>query len=280
MPTAGEKRRVFRELHQTGCFVIPNPWDVGTARYLQGLGFKALATTSAGFAFSKGYADGAYSRDMALAHCREIAEATDVPVNVDYEDGYADNPAGVAESVRLCVETGIAGLSIEDSTGDPANPLYEFDDALDRVKAARRAIDEAGGDVIFTARSEGFIRGRPDLGETIRRLCAYADAGADCLYAPGIKTREQIEAVVKAVAPKPVNFLHSGATDFSVSDVAAMGVRRISTGGALARTAWTGFIRAARAIAEQGRFEGLTGTVPNSELNAFFGEDLKRRKSP
>jgi 2-methylisocitrate lyase-like PEP mutase family enzyme len=279
MPSIAEKRRVFRQLHAAGCFVIPNPWDVGTARYLQGIGFKALATTSAGFAFSKGFADGTYSRDMALEHCREIAKATDVPVNVDYEDGYADNPAGVAESVRLCLETGIAGLSIEDSTDNPANPLYEFDDALARVKAARRAIDEAGGDVIFTARSEGFIRGRPDLGETIRRLCAYADAGADCLYAPGIKAREQIEAVVKAVGPKPVNFLHSGATDFSVSDIAAMGVRRISTGGALARTAWTGFVRAAREIAEQGRFDGLSGTVPNAELNAFFQDDVKRRGS-
>ncbi len=279
-PTAADKRRAFRQLHEAGCFVIPNPWDVGSARYLQGLGFKALATTSGGFAFSKGYADGAFGRDMALAHCLEIAEATDVPVNVDYEDGYADDPAGVAENVRLCVATGIAGLSIEDSTGDAAKPLYDFDEALARVAAARRAIDAAGGDVIFTARSEGFVRGRPDLDETVRRLQAYAAAGADCLYAPGIKSREQIEAVVQAVAPKPVNFLHSGATKFNVSDIAGMGVRRISTGGALARVAWTGFIRAAREIAEQGRFDNLNATIPNSELNAFFTDDLKQRTSP
>jgi 2-methylisocitrate lyase-like PEP mutase family enzyme len=270
MPSAADKRRVFRQLHEAGCFVIPNPWDVGSARYLQGLGFKALATTSAGFAFSKGHADGSVSRDMVLAHCREIADATAVPINVDYEDGYADNPAGVAESVRRCVETGIAGLSIEDSTGDPANPLYEFDEALARVTAARRAIDQAGGDVIFTARSEGFVRGRPDLDETVRRLKAYAGAGADCLFAPGIKTREQIEAVVQAAAPKPVNFLHSGAAPFSVTDLAAMGVRRISTGGALARTAWVGFIRAAHEIAERGSFESLKGAAPGAELNAFF----------
>jgi 2-methylisocitrate lyase-like PEP mutase family enzyme len=273
MPTAADKRRVFRQLHETGCFVIPNPWDVGSARYLQGLGFKALATTSAGFAFSKGHADGSVSRDMVLAHCREIAESADVPVNVDFEDGYADDPAGVAESVRLCVETGIAGLSIEDSTGDPAKPLYDFDLSVARVKAARAAVDRAGGDVVFTARAENFIRGVPDLDDAIRRLKAYAAAGADCLYAPGIKTREQIEAVVRAVAPKPVNFLHSGASPLSVNDLAAMGVRRISTGGALARAAWTGFIRAAHEIAERGRFESLNGVVPGAELNAFFRDD-------
>jgi len=272
MPTAADKRRAFRQLHQAGCFVIPNPWDVGSARYLQGLGFKALATTSAGFAFSKGLPDGSVSRDMVLAHCRELAAATDIPVNVDYEDGYADDAAGVGESVRLCVETGIAGLSIEDSTGDPSKPLYDFDEALARVKASRRAIDQAGGDAILTARSEGFVRGLPYIDETVRRLKAYADAGADCLFAPGLKTREQIEAVVQAVAPKPVNFLHSGAAAFGVADLAAMGVRRISTGGGLARTAWTGFIRAAHEIAERGRFESLKEAVPGAELNAFFGD--------
>ena len=274
MPTIADKRRAFRKLHESGCFVIPNPWDVGSARYLQGLGFKALATTSAGFAFSKGFADGAFSRDVALDHCRELAEATEVPLNVDYEGGYADDPAGVAESVRLCVETGIAGLSIEDSTGDPAEPLYDFDLALARVKAARAAIDQAGGDVVFTARTEGFIRGRPDLNETLRRLKAFAAAGADCLYAPGIKTREEIAAVV--AVGKPVNFLMM-ATNFSVADLAAMGVRRISTGGTLARTAWTGFIRAAREIAEHGTFKSFDGTVPNAELNAFFRDDRKAR---
>jgi 2-methylisocitrate lyase-like PEP mutase family enzyme len=278
-PNVADKRRAFRKLHDSGCFVIPNPWDVGTARYLQGLGFKALATTSAGFAFTKALPDGAFSRDVALAHCGEIAAATDVPVNVDYEGGYADDPAGVAESVRLCAETGIAGLSIEDSTGDVSKPLYDFDLALARVKAARTALDKAGGDVVFTARSEGFVRGRPDLDETIRRLQAFAAAGADCLYAPGIKTRGEIEAVVRAVAPKPVNFLMATATNFSVSDLAAMGVRRISTGGTLARTAWTGFIRAAREIAEQGTFKSFDGTIANAELNAFFRDDRKARAS-
>ena len=272
-PNVAEKRRVFRKLHESGCWVIPNPWDVGSARYLQGLGFKALATTSAGFAFSKGFPDGQFSRDLALAHCRELAEATDVPLNVDYEGGYADDPDGVAESVRLCVETGIAGLSIEDSTGDPNKPLYDFDLALARVKAARGAIDKAGGDVVFTARTEGFIRGRPDLDETLRRLKAFAAAGADCLYAPGIKTREEIAAVV--AIGKPVNFLMVNATNFSVDDLAAMGVRRISTGGSLARTAWTGFVRTAREIAEQGTFKGFDGTVSNAELNTFFRADRK-----
>jgi 2-methylisocitrate lyase-like PEP mutase family enzyme len=271
-PSVADKRRAFRKLHESGCFVIPNPWDVGSARYLQGLGFKALATTSAGFAFSKGFSDGQFSRDLALAHCRELAEATDVPLNVDYEGGYADDPDGVAESVRLCVETGIAGLSIEDSTGDPAKPLYDFDLALARVKAARAAIDKAGGDVVFTARSEGFIRGRPDLAETIRRLNAFAAAGADCLYAPGTKTREEIAAVV--AVGKPVNFLVV-TTNYSVADLAALGVRRISTGGTLARTAWTGFIRAAREIAEQGTFKSFDGSIANAELNAFFRADRK-----
>jgi 2-methylisocitrate lyase-like PEP mutase family enzyme len=275
-PSISDKRRAFQKLHESGCFVIPNPWDVGSARYLQGLGFKALATTSAGFAFTKGYPDGQFSRDLALDHCAELAAATEVPLNVDYEGGYADDPDGVAESVRLCVETGIAGLSIEDSTGDPNKPLYDFDLAVARVKAARAAIDKAGGDVIFTARSEGFIRGRPDLAETVRRMRAFADAGADCLYAPGTKSREEIAAIV--AIGKPVNFLMV-TTSYSVADVAAMGVRRISTGGSLARTAWTGFIRAAREIAEHGTFRNFDGTVPNAELNAFFREDRKKRSA-
>ena len=273
-PSVAEKRRAFRKLHESGCFVIPNPWDVGSARYLQGLGFKALATTSAGFAFAQGYPDGQFSRDLALEHCAELAEATDVPLNVDYESGYADDPAGIAESVRLCVETGIAGLSIEDSTGDPNKPLYDFDLAVARVKAARAATDKAGGDVVFTARSEGFVRGRPDLAETVRRMKAFAAAGADCLYAPGIKTREEIAAIIDL--GKPVNFLMVNATNFSVNDLTAMGVRRISTGGTLARTAWNGFIRAAREIAEHGTFKNFDGTVANAELNAFFREDRKK----
>ena len=278
MGAAVDKYAVFRALHETGCFVIPNPWDVGTARYLQGLGFKALATTSAGFAFSQGLADGAVPRDRMLAHMRAIVAATELPVNADFEGGYADEPAGVAESVRLCIETGIAGLSIEDSTGDDAHPLYDFDLALARVRAAREAIDQTGGKVIFTARSEGFIRGRPDLAETIRRLRAFAEAGADCLYAPGIRTRDEITAVVQAVAPKPVNLLISTAS-FTLKDISAMGVRRISVGGTLARVAWGAFIRSAREIAEQGKFDSLAGTMTNAELNAFFRNDRKRRSS-
>ena len=277
MPSPAEKRATFRKLHAQGCFVIPNPWDVGSARYLQGLGFKALATTSAGFAFTQGLADGAVPRAMMLAHFREIAAVTDVPLNADFEGGFADAPEGVAESVKLCVETGVAGLSIEDSTSDPAVPLYDFELALARVRAARAAIDAAGGEVVFTARSEGFIRSRPDLEETVRRLKAFAAAGADCLYAPGIKTREQIAAVVKAVAPKPVNFLMSTATELTVNDLASLGVRRISLGGTLARVAWTAVTRAAREIATTGKFDSLAGTIANPELNAFFREDVKKR---
>ncbi|HZP78445.1 MAG TPA: isocitrate lyase/phosphoenolpyruvate mutase family protein [Pseudolabrys sp.] len=277
MPSVIDKCRAYRQLHASGCFVIPNPWDVGTARYLQSLGFKALASTSAGFAFTQGLPDGTMSREMMLAHLAELCDATDVPINADFEGGYADAPEGVAESVQLCVATGVAGLSIEDSTMDPNVPLYDFDLALARVKAARAAIDKAGGHVLFTARSEGFIRNRPDLDETIRRLKAFADAGADCLYAPGIKTREQIEAVVKAVAPKPVNFLMVSATQFSVADLAAMGVRRISVGGTLARVAWTAVTRVAREIMQDGTFKGFEGTMPNAELNKLFHDDMKKR---
>src|SRR5664279_2487786 len=276
-PSTTEKRAVFRRLHDAGCFVIPNPWNVGSARYLQGLGFKALATTSSGFAHAQGYADGEQSCDEVLAHFSEIAAATDVPVNVDFEGGYADDPDGVASNVTRCIATGVAGLSIEDATGNPDRPLYDFDLALARVKAARAAIDRAGGDVVFTARTEGFIRGRPDLDETIRRLKAFADAGADCLYSPGIKTREQIETTVQAVAPKPVNFLNSGAFGFTVKDLAEMGVRRISVGGTLARVAMNAFIKAAREIAQAGKFDSFAGVISNAELNGFFGEDFAKR---
>jgi len=276
MLSTTEKRREFRRLHDSGCFVLPNPWDIGSARYLQGLGFKAIASTSAGFAFTQGLPDGAVSREMMLAHLSELSAAADIPLNADFEGGFADDPDGVAESVQLCCGTGVAGLSIEDSTGDPDNPLYDFDLALARVKAARAAIDKAGPDVVFTARSEGFIRNRPDLAETLRRLKAYADAGADCLYAPGIKTREEIEAVVAAVAPKPVNFLMAGAMPFSVTDLERLGVRRISLGGTLARVAWTAVIRAAREIVDEGTFGKLGGGISNAELNEFFRGDMKR----
>lgn len=275
-----DKRRAFRELHQSGCFVIPNPWNVGTARYMQGLGFKALATTSSGYAHSIGYSDGDVTRDMVLAHCREIAAVTDIPVNADFEGGYADDPDEVAANVRLCVDTGVAGLSIEDFTGDESSPLYDFDLAVKRVRATRDAIDKAGGGVVFTARTEGFIRNRPDLDETIRRLKAFADAGADCLYSPGIKTREQIMATVKAVGPKPINFLNSGAFGFTVSDLAALGVRRISVGGTMARVAMHAFLQSARQIAEEGKFDSFAGVVTNAELNKFFHDDLSRRPEP
>ncbi len=278
-PSTAEKRKAFRKLHESGCFVIPNPWDVGSARYLQSLSFPALATTSSGFAHWQGYPDGAQSRDQVLGHFRELAAATDVPLNADFEDGFADSPDGVAESVTACIATGVAGLSIEDSPNDGKTPLYDLDVAIARVKAARAAIDRAGGDVVLTARAENFVRGVHDLDDAIRRLKAYAEAGADCLYAPGIRTREQIEAVVQAAAPKPVNFLNGGAFGFSVGDLAAMGVRRISVGGSLARVAMHAFIRAATDIAEEGRFDRFGGIITNPELNKFFSEDRRKRSS-
>lgn len=270
MPTTADKRRTFRQLHESGCFVIPNPWDIGTTRYLQSLGFKALATTSAGFAFTRGKPDGGVPRDEMLGHIAELSAAADVPMNADFEGGFADAPEGVAESVRLCCGTGVSGLSIEDSADDAANPLYDFDLALARVKAARAAIDKAGGDVVFTARTEGFIRGRPDMDETLRRLKAFSDAGADCLYAPGLKTREQISTVIEAVAPKPVNVLIGWDTDLTVKDLAELGARRISVGGGLARATWGAFMSAAKLIAESGRFKGFAGTPTNPELNKLF----------
>jgi 2-methylisocitrate lyase-like PEP mutase family enzyme len=272
-PYTAEKRKTFRKLHESGCFVIPNPWNVGSARYLQGLGFKALATTSSGHAHSEGYPDGGQSLEEVLAHYRELAEAIDIPLNADFENGFADDPEGVAANVTRCIATGVAGLSVEDSPQSGSTPLYDLDKAVARMKAARAAIDRAGGEVVLTGRAENFIRGVPDLDDAIRRLRAYAAAGADCLYAPGIRTREQIEAVVKAVAPKPVNFLNSGALGFTVADIAAMGVRRISVGGSLARVAMHAFIRTATEIAKDGKFDGFAGLITNADLNKFFGED-------
>src|SRR5262249_47070088 len=266
MPTTSEMRAAFRRLHESGCFVIPNPWDSGTARYLQHLGFKALATTSAGFAWSRGVADGGVTRDVMLAHIAELAGVADVPMNADFEGGYAHAPADVAESVRLCVATGVSGLSIEDYTGDMAKPLYDFDMAVGRIRAARGAIDEAGGDAPLTRRSEGFIRNRADMGETIRRLKAYADAGADCLYAPGIRTPEEIETVVRAVAPKPVNFLMGSASDLTVRDLTRLGVRRISVGGAPARSACGGFIRMPQQLAGPGSFKGFADAAAGGDI--------------
>ena len=265
-----DKRRVFQQLHQSGCFVIPNPWDVGSARFLQGLGFKALATTSSGFAWSRARPDNGISREMALAHLQEMVAATDVPINADFESGFAVDAAGVAESVRLAVETGVAGLSIEDSTGDPAHPLFDLGVAVERMRAARTAIDKAGGDTLLVGRAECFFVGRPDLDEAIARLKAYAEAGADCLYAPGIRSREHIAAVVAAVAPKPFNLLVGSASDLTMQDISALGVRRVSVGGALARSAWGGFMRAAKLIAAHGRFDGFAEAASGQELNSFF----------
>lgn len=270
--TVAEKRAAFRALHTSGCFVLPNPWDAGSARYLQTLGFPALATTSSGFAWSVGHADNSLPREAILAHLRELVEATDLPVNADFEGGFGADPAGVAESVKLAVGTGVAGLSLEDSTGDAAAPLRPIEVAVERLKAARRAIDETGGDTLLVGRAENFIAGVPDLDDTIARLKAYAEAGADCLYAPGIQTREQILAVVAAVAPKPVNLLIGSTSPLTVQEVAALGVRRISVGGALARAAWGGFMQAAQALAN-GRFDGFAGAAPGSELNGLFRKD-------
>jgi 2-methylisocitrate lyase-like PEP mutase family enzyme len=280
MPSLAEKRAAFRRLHESGCFVIPNPWDIGTARYLQHLGFKALATTSAGAAFSLGKPDNEMlTRDEMLAHIRTVVEASDLPVNADFEAGYAKSTAELVENVRLCVETGVAGLSIEDNTGRRDKPLYDLGDAVDRIRAARKAIDWTGADVMLVGRAECYLVGNPDLQETVDRLVAYAQAGADCLYAPGIRSRDEIAAVVLAVAPKPVNVLMAHASDLTVADLATLGVRRISVGSAMARAAWGGFIRAARSISEQGRFDGFADAAPHSELNKFFREDFKRRSS-
>ena len=264
------RRRAFRQLHESGCFVIPNPWDIGGARYLQGLGFKALATTSSGAAWRQGKADGQMPVEDVLIHLREMVTATGLPVNADFEHGFASDAAGVARNVRLAVDTGVAGLSIEDFTGDAAQPLFDIATAVERMRAARAAIDQSGGETLLVGRAENFIAGRPDLEDTIRRLRAYAEAGADCLYAPGIKTREQIAAVVAAVAPKPFNLLVGFASELTLGDIEALGVRRVSVGGALARTAWGGFMRAAQSIAAEGKFDGFAGAAAGSELNAFF----------
>jgi 2-methylisocitrate lyase-like PEP mutase family enzyme len=267
--TVAEKRSAFRALHESGCFVLPNPWDAGSARYLASVGFKAIATTSSGHAWSTGHADNGLSRDAILAHLREMVQATDLPVNADFESGFGDDPAQVAQSVRLAVDTGVAGLSIEDSTGDPKAPLFAIDIAAERVAAARRAIDEAGGDTLLVGRAENFFAGVPDLDDAIARLRAYAEAGADCLYAPGIQTRAQIEAVVAALSPKPVNVLVGGPSELTLDDLAKLGVRRVSVGGALARAAWGGFVASVESLAG-GRFDGLPKEPSGAWLNGLF----------
>jgi 2-methylisocitrate lyase-like PEP mutase family enzyme len=268
--TAADKRVTFRNMHEAGCFVLPNPWDAGSAKALQRLGFKAVASTSAGFAWSIGKSDNRVTLDEVCEHLTALCGAIDLPVNADFEGGFAHKAEKVAANVARGVQTGVAGLSIEDSTGDAAKPLYERAHAIERIKAARSAIDADHSGVLLTGRCEGFLVGQTDLNMVIDRLTAYAEAGADCLYAPGIKTREQISAVVKAVHPKPVNLL-IGASGLSVAEAADLGVRRISVGGSLARTAWAGFMRAAREIAEQGTFTELGNGYPGGELNKMFG---------
>jgi len=259
----------FHRLHESGCFVIPNPWDIGSARVLAQLGFPALATTSSGFAWSQGRPDNGITLDEAIDHFRSLAASVDVPINGDFEGGFAIEPAGVAANVARAVTSGIAGVSIEDSTGDSSNPLYDFELSVERIRAARKAIDQSGTRVVLTGRSEGFIVGRADLAETIRRLTAYAEAGAECLYAPGIRNHDDIAAVVKAVAPRPVNVLVGG--DFAtVNDLAKLGVRRISVGGALARAAWSGFLAAATEIRQRGTFSALGEAVPFADINQRF----------
>jgi 2-methylisocitrate lyase-like PEP mutase family enzyme len=269
-PSVADKRRLFRQMHASGCFLLPNPWDVGSARYLQSLGFKALATTSSGLAWSLGRPDNQLPRERVLAHLRSLVDATDVPMNGDFENGFGSNPQGVGESVRLAIATGLAGLSIEDSTGRATEPLFPLSDAIARVRAARTAIDASGADTILVARAECFVVGRPDLVETLARLKAYANAGADCLYAPGIRTEAHIRAVVEAVHPKPVNILASSPEALSMAQMAALGVRRVSVGGAMARAAWNGFMASARMLAEHGDFSSFAGLPSHKDVDGLF----------
>lgn len=278
MPTdVSARRAAFRRLHAEGCFVLPNAWDLGSTRYLQHLGFPAIASTSAGLAFSLGLPDGGVPVEAVLEHLRALVGATDLPVNADFEAGYAATAEGVAENVRRCVETGVAGLSIEDATGDPAAPLLDVGVAVERLRAARAAIDASGTGVLLTGRAECHLVGHPDpLRESLRRLEAYAAAGADCLYAPGLRTREAVAAVVAAVAPRPVNVLVS-APYFTVQELAELGVRRVSVGGALARAAWGGFMRAAEELARSGTFAALGDAPPHAQLQAWLREDAAGR---
>ena len=268
--TTADKRASFRTMHDTGCFVLPNPFDVGSAKALQHLGLKAIASTSAGLAWTLGKADNRITLDEVCDHLSAVSAAVDIPLNADFEGGFAHEADGVAVNVARAVKTGVAGLSIEDSTGDTSKPLYERPLAIARIKAARAAIDADNSGVLLTGRCEAFLWGQPDLALVIDRLTAYAEAGADCLYAPGIKTRDEIAAVVKAVHPKPVNLLIGG-SGLSVAQATDLGVRRISVGGSLARTAWAGFMRAAKEMAEQGTFTELASGYPGGELNKLFG---------
>jgi len=266
-PTLADKRSRFRALHDSGCFVIPNPWDVGSALALQDLGFKALASSSAGLAWALGRPDGGLTRQQVVDHLAALVDAADVPINADFEDAFADEPGGIARSVAMAIEAGVAGLSVEDFSGGYLLPL---DEALRRLRAARQAIDASGQNVLLVGRAEGLIRGQPSVDEALARLRAYAGAGADVLFAPGLKTRDEVAAAVAAVAPKPLSVVCGSAGVFSVAELAALGVRRISVGGGLARAAWAGFYDAARLLAGEGRFDGLAGGTSGNELNALF----------
>src|SRR5438552_12191429 len=268
MKSIEEKRAEFRKLHQSGCFAIPNPWDIGTAKYLQHLGFKAIATTSAGFAFTRGLSDGSVTRDDMLAHIRELVEATDIPVNADFENGYADDPNWCAENARLCAETGVAGLSIEDVADRKESPIYDVNLAVERIHAVCEALHGTG--VLLVGRAEGFLVGREKIDQVIKRLVAYSEAGADCLYAPGFKERDHIKAIVECVAPKPSNVLIGNPIGLTMKDAASLGARRVSVGGAFARAAWGGFIRSAKELMEQGTFNELSNAASYTELQELF----------
>lgn len=268
--TTSQKREAFFQLHQTGCFTIPNPWNIGTARCLEQMGFAALASTSSGHAYANGMPDGTQSLEMVLTHLSELAAAVNIPLNADFENGYADDIEQMQQNIIKCVATGVAGLSIEDAPQGGADGLYELDVAVSRVSAARAAIDQTGERVLLTARTEGFIRGAPDLEQTTRRIAAFVEAGADCIYAPGIKTVEQISAVVKAANGRPVNMLCGSATGMTVAELEKLGVRRISVGGALARVAMDSFLRVAQQIAQEGRFDGFDGIIGGAQLDRRF----------
>jgi len=268
MASVAQRREIFRALHESGCFAIPNPWDIGSAKYLQHLGFKAIATTSAGFAFSRGLSDGSVKRDDMLAHIKELVEATDIPVNADFENGYADDPNWVAENARLCADTGVAGLSIEDAADRKESPLYDVDLAVERIHAVREALH--GTNVLLVGRAEGFLVGREKIDNVIKRLIAYSEAGADCLYAPGFKDRDSNKAIIEAVAPKPVNLLIGGPGGLTMRDAAELGARRVSVGGAFARAGWGGFIRSAKELMEKGTFDELAHAAPYAELQKLF----------
>ncbi len=268
--STASKREAFFELHQSGCFVIPNPWSIGTARCLEDLGFKAIASTSAGHAHAYGLPDGAQTLESVLDHLTELAAAVSIPLNADFENGFSENIDGLQQNIVRCIATGVAGLSIEDAAQHGVSGLYDFNLAVDRIKAARAAIDQTGERVVLTARTEGFVRGAPDIAETTRRIKAYADAGADCLYAPGIKTQEEIAAVVQAAGGRPVNFLNAVDLGYSVDDLARMGVRRISVGGTLSRVAMDAFLRAAQGIVQHGSFASFADVISNAELNQRF----------